>query len=205
MKARYPEARVIARRAGDARRRCTAALAAGHSVPVTPQSAADALNAPFAGENCLEICRALGVESVLVSEDELVEAFRWLYARTKFAVRARRRRLDGGAPLGQGAGRARPDRRRRGLGRQRRCKTGRCYPGFMKADIHPEYVLATVTCSCGNTFQTRSTKPELHVEICSNCHPFYTGKQKLMDTGGRVERFQKRLERAERAKRGASR
>ena len=71
----------------------------------------------------------------------------------------------------------------------------------MKTDIHPEYVLATVTCSCGNTFQTRSTKPELHVEICSQCHPFYTGKQKLVDTGGRVERFQRRLERAERAKR----
>src|ERR1044072_9236021 len=68
----------------------------------------------------------------------------------------------------------------------------------MKPDIHPEYVLATVTCSCGNTFQTRSTKPELHVEICSNCHPFYTGKQKLVDTGGRVERFQRRLEKAER-------
>src|SRR3954462_3677947 len=66
----------------------------------------------------------------------------------------------------------------------------------MKTDIHPEYVLATVTCSCGNTFGTRSTKPELHVEICSNCHPFYTGKQKLLDTGGRVERFQRRLERA---------
>src|SRR3989475_12599565 len=66
----------------------------------------------------------------------------------------------------------------------------------MKPEIHPEYVLATVTCSCGNTFETRSTKPELHVEICSNCHPFYTGKQKLVDTGGRVERFQRRLEKA---------
>jgi large subunit ribosomal protein L31 len=66
----------------------------------------------------------------------------------------------------------------------------------MKPDIHPEYMLTTVTCSCGVTFQTRSTKPELHVEICSACHPFYTGKQKLMDTGGRVERFQRRLERA---------
>ena len=66
----------------------------------------------------------------------------------------------------------------------------------MKADIHPEYVLATVRCSCGNEFQTRSTKSELHVEVCSNCHPFYTGKQKLMDTGGRVERFQRRLEKA---------
>lgn len=50
-----------------------------------------------------------------------------------------------------------------------------------------------VTCSCGDTFMTRSTKPELHVEICSQCHPFYTGKQKLVDSGGRVERFQKRF------------
>src|SRR6059058_4061742 len=66
----------------------------------------------------------------------------------------------------------------------------------MKAEIHPDYVLATVTCSCGNSFQTRSTKPELHVEICADCHPFYTGKQKLVDTGGRVERFQRRLEKA---------
>ena len=66
----------------------------------------------------------------------------------------------------------------------------------MKAEIHPEYVLANVTCSCGNRFETRSTKADLHVEICSECHPFYTGKQKLVDTGGRVERFQRRLERA---------
>jgi large subunit ribosomal protein L31 len=70
----------------------------------------------------------------------------------------------------------------------------------MKPGIHPDYVLATVHCACGNTFQTRSTKPELHVEICSNCHPFYTGKQKLVDTGGRVERFQRRLERAQAAR-----
>jgi large subunit ribosomal protein L31 len=62
----------------------------------------------------------------------------------------------------------------------------------MKQDIHPEYVVATVHCSCGNTFTTRSTVAELRVEICSNCHPFYTGKQKLVDTGGRVERFQRR-------------
>jgi len=62
----------------------------------------------------------------------------------------------------------------------------------MKKDIHPDYVEATVTCSCGNTFQTRSTKPELHVEICSQCHPFYSGKQKLVDSGGRVERFERR-------------
>jgi len=62
----------------------------------------------------------------------------------------------------------------------------------MKADIHPEYVECLVTCSCGNTFTTRSTVPELRVELCSECHPFYTGKQKLVDTGGRVERFQRR-------------
>jgi large subunit ribosomal protein L31 len=62
----------------------------------------------------------------------------------------------------------------------------------MKTDIHPDYVVANVHCSCGNTFTTQSTKSELRVEICSNCHPFYTGKQKLVDTGGRVERFQRR-------------
>ena len=62
----------------------------------------------------------------------------------------------------------------------------------MKTEIHPEYVEAKVTCSCGNSFVTRSTKSELHVELCSECHPFYTGKQKLVDTGGRVERFQRR-------------
>jgi large subunit ribosomal protein L31 len=62
----------------------------------------------------------------------------------------------------------------------------------MKTDIHPSYEIATVHCSCGNTFQTRSTKGDLRVELCSNCHPFYTGKQKLVDTGGRVERFQRR-------------
>ena len=59
----------------------------------------------------------------------------------------------------------------------------------MKPEIHPEYVESTVHCSCGNTFKTRSTKPELHVELCSECHPFYTGKQKFVDTGGRVQRF----------------
>ena len=66
----------------------------------------------------------------------------------------------------------------------------------MKTGIHPNYVECTVRCSCGNTFTTRSTVPELRVELCSECHPFYTGKQKLVDTGGRVERFQRRLERA---------
>ncbi|MBW3605252.1 MAG: 50S ribosomal protein L31 [Actinobacteria bacterium] len=62
----------------------------------------------------------------------------------------------------------------------------------MKADIHPEYVLSTVRCSCGNEFTTRSTAPEIRVELCNQCHPFYTGKQKLVDSGGRVERYRQR-------------
>lgn len=63
----------------------------------------------------------------------------------------------------------------------------------MKPDIHPEYVESKVTCSCGETFVTRSTLPEIKVEICSVCHPFYTGKQRLIDVGGRVERFNKKF------------
>lgn len=59
----------------------------------------------------------------------------------------------------------------------------------MKKGIHPDYVECTVRCSCGNTFQTRSTKPEIKIDICSVCHPFYTGQQKFVDTGGRVQRF----------------
>jgi large subunit ribosomal protein L31 len=66
----------------------------------------------------------------------------------------------------------------------------------MKTEIHPEYVVARVHCSCGNEFLTRSTKPELSVEICSECHPFYTGKQKLVDTGRRVERGRRRQARS---------
>jgi large subunit ribosomal protein L31 len=62
----------------------------------------------------------------------------------------------------------------------------------MKAGIHPEYVKATVRCSCGNQFETRATTPEIHIEICNVCHPFYTGNQKLVDTGGRVDRFRRR-------------
>jgi large subunit ribosomal protein L31 len=64
----------------------------------------------------------------------------------------------------------------------------------MKQGIHPEYVETQVTCGCGNSFVTRSTKHDgqIHVEVCSNCHPFYTGKQKILDTGGRVARFEKR-------------
>ena len=63
----------------------------------------------------------------------------------------------------------------------------------MQTEIHPKYDDMTVRCSCGNIFTTRSTKPgELHVELCNECHPYFTGKQKLVDTGGRVERFQRR-------------
>jgi len=69
----------------------------------------------------------------------------------------------------------------------------------MKAEIHPDYVECRVTCSCGNTFTTRSTVPELRAELCSECHPFYTGKQKLVDTGGRVERFQRRYAKSDQA------
>jgi large subunit ribosomal protein L31 len=66
----------------------------------------------------------------------------------------------------------------------------------VKAEIHPEYVVSQVTCTCGNDFTTRSTIPEIRVEICSNCHPFYTGKQKIVDTGGRIERFNRKREQA---------
>jgi len=62
----------------------------------------------------------------------------------------------------------------------------------MKQGIHPEYHTCTVKCACGNTFETGSTVKEMRVEICSECHPFFTGKQKLVDTGGRVDRFNKR-------------
>lgn len=62
----------------------------------------------------------------------------------------------------------------------------------MKPDIHPEYKTVTVRCACGNAIETRSTRDDLHVEVCSSCHPFYTGKQKLLDTAGRVERFRQR-------------
>ena len=62
----------------------------------------------------------------------------------------------------------------------------------MKKGIHPEYKMAQVTCACGNTFETRSTVDKLNVEICSQCHPFFTGKQKLIDTAGRVEKFLKK-------------
>jgi len=66
----------------------------------------------------------------------------------------------------------------------------------MKKGIHPEYHEVAVACACGSTIQTRSTKKDLRVEICSSCHPFFTGKQKLVDSAGRVERFQKRYGKA---------
>jgi large subunit ribosomal protein L31 len=62
----------------------------------------------------------------------------------------------------------------------------------MKQGIHPEYTDTTIVCACGNTIQTKSTRDEIHVEICSVCHPFYTGKQRLVDTAGRVERFKRK-------------
>jgi large subunit ribosomal protein L31 len=62
----------------------------------------------------------------------------------------------------------------------------------MKTGIHPDYVSAIVHCACGNTFQTRATKPDIHVEVCSACHPYFTGEQRIVDTAGRVERFKRR-------------
>ena len=65
----------------------------------------------------------------------------------------------------------------------------------MKVGIHPEYIDTTISCACGEVIKTRSTKAEIRVEVCSKCHPFYTGKQKFMDTAGRVERFQRKYNR----------
>jgi large subunit ribosomal protein L31 len=69
----------------------------------------------------------------------------------------------------------------------------------MKSDIHPRYVNSRIVCVCGNIIETRSTLPEIHVEICSNCHPFFTGKEKLVDKAGRVERFRRKYEKAAQA------
>jgi len=62
----------------------------------------------------------------------------------------------------------------------------------VKAEIHPEYVDAIITCSCGNRIETRATKDQMHIDVCSECHPFFTGEQRIVDTAGRVERFQRR-------------
>jgi large subunit ribosomal protein L31 len=64
----------------------------------------------------------------------------------------------------------------------------------MKTDIHPKYETATVQCACGNRFETRSTRPQMRVDVCSRCHPFFTGEQRLVDTAGQVERFRRRAE-----------
>ena len=66
----------------------------------------------------------------------------------------------------------------------------------MKQGIHPKYGMATVRCACGNEWVTRSTVPEMRIEVCSNCHPYFTGEQRIVDTAGRVERFRRRYQRA---------
>ena len=70
----------------------------------------------------------------------------------------------------------------------------------MKTKTHPDYTAMTVTCACGNTFTTRSTLDSIHVEICSSCHPFFTGRQKLVDTAGRVERFRRKYAKVQQKK-----
>lgn len=69
----------------------------------------------------------------------------------------------------------------------------------MKEGIHPDYQECVVTCACGNQFKTRSVLPEINVDTCNECHPFFTGKQKLVDSGGRVDKFNKRMERMQKA------
>lgn len=95
---------------------------------------------------------------------------------------------------------SRCDWRRRTAAGTARWRSNGCGPGanlhIVKQGIHPDYTAVNVRCTCGNEFTTRSTQGDIHVEICSNCHPFYTGRQKLVDTGGRVERFQRRARRA---------
>jgi large subunit ribosomal protein L31 len=71
----------------------------------------------------------------------------------------------------------------------------------MRAGIHPKYEEATVTCACGNSWQTRSTKPQIRIDLCPKCHPFYTGEQRIVDAAGQVERFMRRVEQAEAAPR----
>jgi large subunit ribosomal protein L31 len=69
----------------------------------------------------------------------------------------------------------------------------------MKSGIHPNYKTTTISCGCGNRWETRSTKENLHVDVCSACHPFFTGEQRLVDTAGQVERFQRRLQHAKKS------
>ena len=150
-----------------------AALAAGQACRSTPRvdrRRARPRRSPASAR--LAVCRERVDEVVLVTEDEIEDGFRFLYARAKLACEPAGAAATAALLAGKVAARAGRDGGRRRLGRQRGARNRLCYPGFaMKADIHPEYVLATVHCSCGNEFQTRSTKPELHVEICSACHP----------------------------------
>jgi len=74
----------------------------------------------------------------------------------------------------------------------------------MKADMHPDYVEATITCVCGHVIKTRSTQKSIKVEICSNCHPFFTGRQKLVDTAGRIDRFRRKYAHLEKGKAGGA-
>ena len=78
-----------------------------------------------------------------------------------------------------------------------------CPPFFMKAYLHPEFVESTIRCACGNEIKTRSTKPTMLIGICNECHPFYTGQQKFVDTAGRVDKFQQRLAKTKAAREAA--
>ena len=78
-----------------------------------------------------------------------------------------------------------------------------CPPFIVKADLHPEYVESTIRCACGNEIKTRSTKPTMLIGICNECHPFYTGQQKFVDTAGRVDKFQQRLAKTKAAREAA--
>ena len=172
-------------------------LAAGRPCPSSPLHRGRPLGAVCRRDRARD-APAHGAETLLVTEGDR-GAFRWLYMRAKLACE----------PAAAGA--ARPllagqieDGRSVSLSR---AATSRRRPPLLSwlgdEDRHPSRVrVRHVHCSCGNEFVTRSTKADLHVEICSACHPFYTGKQKLVDTGGRVERFQRRLEKAGGAHRG---
>jgi large subunit ribosomal protein L31 len=70
---------------------------------------------------------------------------------------------------------------------------------IVKNDIHPQYNTATISCACGNSWETRSTKEQMHVDVCSQCHPFFTGEQRIVDTAGRVERFRRRYAKSQQA------
>jgi large subunit ribosomal protein L31 len=81
----------------------------------------------------------------------------------------------------------------------RTCRAARKEHPTMREGIHPKYETATITCACGSSFSTRSTRQNLRIDVCSRCHPFFTGEQRLMDTGGQVERFRRRAQRAQQA------